>query len=396
MPAPGRIARPAARPARLAAAGPLLAAAAVLAGIAAFGGGLLRAGVPWPGTPGTAWATAAALHGALVIGGMLGTVIGLERAVALRHPLGWTSPVASALAAAALLAGRVAEGALLLALASACFVAVNVALMRRQPAPHTRLLVLAAAGWLAGNVLFAAAAPADAIVPWWFTFLVATIAAERLEMTRLMRRHPAAEWRLHALLALLVAGAAATFFSPRAGGAVFGAALLLLAGWFLRHDIARRTLHAPGLPRYMAVCLLAGYGWLGIGGIAWIATAYGAPVRDAALHAIGLGFVASMVLGHAPVILPAIAGWKLAFGRAFYLPLALLHLTLLARLAGGAVDATWRAAGAAGNALALLVFIAVVAGAVAWRRRALVHDPRAEARAGAAGGPRDEGERATR
>jgi hypothetical protein len=31
-------------------------------------------------------------------------------------------------------------------------------------------------------------------------------------------------------------------------------------------------------------------------------------LRDAALHGLGLGFLFSMMLGHAPVILPAVAG----------------------------------------------------------------------------------------
>lgn len=36
-----------------------------------------------------------------------------------------------------------------------------------------------------------------------------------------------------------------------------------------------------------------------------------------ALHALGLGFVFSMVMRHAPVILPAVARLRLSFGVAF-------------------------------------------------------------------------------
>jgi len=83
-----------------------------------------------------------------------------------------------------------------------------------------------------------------------------------------------------------------------------------------------------------------------------------------------------MMLGHAPVILPAIARVKLLFGRAFYLPLALLHLSLAVRLAGGFLDAGARAFGAAGNAVAILVFALTVAGAaIAWRRKHAPHHP---------------------
>jgi hypothetical protein len=40
----------------------------------------------------------------------------------------------------------------------------------------------------------------------------------------------------------------------------------------------------------MAVCLLLGYAWLFVAGIAWTATSLGLPLRDAALHGLGLGF----------------------------------------------------------------------------------------------------------
>jgi uncharacterized protein involved in response to NO len=201
------------------------------------------------------------------------------------------------------------------------------------------------------------------VLSWWFAFLVMTVAAERLEMTRLMRRRPVAQPLLVLVLALLAIGAAV---SP----VLFGAALLALAAWLFTFDIARRTVRADGLPRYMAVCLLAGYAWLATGGIAWAATALGAPARDLALHGIGLGFLFSMILGHAPVILPAIARVKLLFGRFFYLPLVLLHASLLLRLAGGLFDFEARRIGAACNAAALVLFALTLAGsAFAWRRR---------------------------
>ena len=125
---------------------------------------------------------------------------------------------------------------------------------------------------------------------------------------------------------------------------------------------------AQGLSRYMAVCLLSGYAWLAVAGAAWAATALGLPWRDAALHALGLGFIFSMIMGHAPVILPAIARVKLQFGFFFYVPLAALHLSLALRLAWGALDPSQRAAGASYNAVAIALFAATVVGAaVAWR-----------------------------
>ncbi|MEX8517004.1 MAG: hypothetical protein AB3X44_00635 [Leptothrix sp. (in: b-proteobacteria)] len=195
-----------------------------------------------------------------------------------------------------------------------------------------------------------------------------TIAAERLEMTRLLRRRRGAQLLFFVILAALLLAIGVSAVAPSAGGLLYGAALLLLAIWLGVFDIARLTLHAHGLSRYMAVCLLGGYAWLALAGLAWAATAVGWPARDAALHALGLGFIFSMIMGHAPVILPAIARLKLSFGWPFYLPLALLHLGLLLRLAMGALEPSWRSIGAALNVVAIVWFaLTVVAAALHWR-----------------------------
>lgn len=359
------------RPARLPlrGAGWLLAGAVAVAAFAAIAGGLVRAGVALPAVgPATWWTSAVLEHAALMVGSFMGTVIAIERAVALRRPFTWAAPVLSAAAGLALLAGARDAGAGLLLSAGAVFVAVNAVLVQRQSADHTRLLLASAVAWLAGHSLFAAGAAPAAVVPWWFTFLVVTIAAERLEMTRLMRRRRGAHAAMHAALAAQFAGAALAGVAPAGAGVLYGVSLVLLAGWLLAFDVARRTVFAAGLARYMAVCLLGGYVWLALGGAAWAATALGAPCRDAALHAIGLGFVLSMMFGHAPVILPAVARLKLRFGRAFYVPLALLHASLLVRLGPGSFDPAWRAWGSAGNAFAIGLFALTVAVAAwSWR-----------------------------
>ena len=343
-----------------------LVAAALLSGVL---GGLLRAGLPLPALDGQRWvAPALVWHAALMIGGFLGTVIAIERAVAVRLPLAFVAPLASGAGTLALLAGQAAAGHGLLLLAALCFTAVNLVIVRRQRAAHTAVLLVAAFAWLVGQALAAFGDRSDATLAWWFAFLVLTIAGERLEMTRLTPRRPGSVAAFHATVAALLMGAALAGVAPAAGGLLYGAALALLALWLMRFDIARHTVRASGLSRYMAVCLLGGYAWLLLAGLAWAAMAQGLPVRDVALHALGLGFVLSMVMGHAPVILPAVARVKLRFGWPFYLPLALLHATLALRLGGGIVDPAWRAAGAAGNVLALVAFAATVLGA-AWAAR---------------------------
>ena len=338
--------------------------------VAAVSGGLLRAGTEWPSPHGAAFAAqAAGIHAALMLSGFLGMVIAVERAVAVRLRWAFGAPAAAGLASVALLANHFLVAAVLGIVAALFSVAVHVIVFRRERAPHTALLLLASCAWLMGNLLFAFGQGSMAAVPWWFALPVLTIAAERLEMTRLTRRHASALPLLQIVVAVLLTGAALTPLHG-GGGVLFGAALTALALWFGIFDIARRTLFAEGLPRYMAVSLLAGYLWLALGGVAWVGMALGCPGRDLALHALGLGFIFSMVMGHAPLILPAVLRVKLLFGPWFYLPLAALHASLMIRLFGGMLQPGLRNAGAELNAAALLLFVAtLLVSAVLWRAR---------------------------
>jgi hypothetical protein len=348
----------------------LLVAGVALSLVVGIFGGLLRAGVAPEAIANAAWSGHAALsHAALMIGGFLGTVIGIERAVAMRHWLAWSAPAFSAAAGVLLVMGESAAAGVLLLLAATAFIAVNGVLWRRQPAPHTALLLAAAGAWWVGNAIAVTSPAAGAVIEWWFAFVIMTITAERLELARLMRRKRGAQLLLYTTLGALGAGAALSSLSPEWGGALYGIALVVLSVWLFTNDVARRTITAAGLARYMAVCLLCGYAWLAIGGLAWTATALGAPLRDAALHSIGLGLVLSMIMGHAPVILPAVAGVKLLFGPAFYLPLALLHGSLLVRVFGAPLSAPLRGLGALWNVAAIGAFAATLAAAaLAWRR----------------------------
>jgi hypothetical protein len=345
-----------------------LVAASLTCGIA---GGLVRAGITFTHLSAAAWLPQAVLgHAFLMVSSFLGTVIGLERAVALKHPAGFASPVASALSGVLLLGGQAQYASWLALAAATAFVAVNIVVTLRQRAAHTALLLVAAVAWMMGALLHAAAGPPQGVVSWWLAFLVLTIAAERLEMTRLMRRRKGAPEALVAVLAGLVLGSTASSIEATVGvGSIFyGVSLVALSAWLLVYDIARRTVTTTDLSRYMAVCLLLGYGWLAVAGVAWVGTSLGLPWRDAALHGIALGFVFSMIFGHAPVILPALVRLKLMYSWAFYVPLALLHLSLLSRLLLRAWLPDAGRLGAAANAVSIALFaLVVLTSIIAWR-----------------------------
>ncbi|HJV93090.1 MAG TPA: hypothetical protein VJ572_06395, partial [Azonexus sp.] len=116
------------------------------------------------------------------------------------------------------------------------------------------------------------------------------------------------------------------------------------------------------------VSLLGGYAWLGFGGLvaATTGTAATGLVYDAMLHAIFVGFVFSMVIGHAPIIFPAVMRVKIPYHPFFYLPLLALHASLVLRGAGSFGDTwAWRQAGAILNALSLALFVLTILASVA-------------------------------
>ena len=333
----------------------LLAFGSLFAGVAA---GLARLGWPFP----PPIAELAALHGPLMACGFFGTVIGLERAVALSRRWGYLAPLLTGLGAGAGMIGApFAAAPILIALGSAVITAVSVVFYRRQRKMFTLTLALGAMCWLLGNLLWLAGRPIHSAVPLWIGFLVLTIAGERLELSRVLPPSAVARWAFVAAILVLLAGMALSTFMWMAGTLLLGAGLLMLALWLMRQDVARRTVKGRGLPRFIAVCLLTGYVWLALSGIVMLSAGglgYGGPAYDAALHAVLLGFVFSMVFGHAPIILPAVLRVAVPYTPFFYLPLALLHLSLLLRLGGDwALSAPWRAWGGALNGVALLAFL---------------------------------------
>ena len=104
--------------------------------------------------------------------------------------------------------------------------------------------------------------------------------------------------RVLVTLAILLAGSTVgTLLAPAAGTVAVGASLLALVGWLAPRDVARRTIHGTGLPRFAAAAMLAGYAWLGAAGLAWVAAgvlpASGHGLHDVVVHAVFLGFAGS-------------------------------------------------------------------------------------------------------
>ncbi|HEY7322064.1 MAG TPA: hypothetical protein VIE89_31240 [Candidatus Binatia bacterium] len=277
------------------------------------------------------------IHGPVMVVGFLGTLIGLERAVALERFWPYGIPILTAFSMVAITRLPMQLGALLAMLASVLMAAVFVALYRQYPSGHFIVMGLSAIAWLVGNVLWLLSWPIFSLVPWWAAFLVLMIAGERLELSRVRRPSATVRVFFHASLGLVIIGIIYSFLNFHFGLRIAGAGFLAIAVWLMRYDLAWQSARQSGLPRFMATCLIAGYFWLAAGGLLWIFFAQffsAGPYYDAMLHAIFLGFVFSMIFAHAPIILPTITGLALPFGNVFYLHAGLLHVSLLLRVAG--------------------------------------------------------------
>jgi hypothetical protein len=343
---------------------PLLAAVGLclLTGILA---GLGRLGVMLPAIT----SGAVVNHGPLMIGGVLGTLISLERAVALsayrgRQTAAYGVPLLAGVGGFLLALGSLDTAPkVLLTAASAGLVVIFYLLVRRHLASFTVVMALGSVCWLVGNLLWLAGQPVYQLVHLWAAFLILTVVGERLELSRILRLTPLSQRLFLLAVGVYLAGVLLTVVQLDLGVRLAGVGLGALAAWLLRYDIARRTVTRSGLPRFIAVCLLAGYAWLGAGGV--FALVFGgvrAGVQyEALLHALLLGFIFSMIFGHALIIIPAIIGRTVGFRRALYLPLALLHGSLVVRVAGGLLgDFVLRRDGAVWNVIAVLGFIAMM------------------------------------
>ena len=345
-------------------------AVAILALIAALWAGLMRLGWQLPAlTPSLAMA-----HGPLMISGFLGTLITLERAVALKQKWMYIPPLLAGLGGLlTLLLPSPPLGPILLTLASLGGVMILFEITRRETALHTVTMLLGAVTWFAGNLLWLFGWQIFQVVFFWQGFLVLTIAGERLELSRVLRPSRQQQILFGAVIFIYLAGIIAATFYMQLGTRLNGAALLFVALWSLRNDIAWRNLrHKLPLTRYIAWCLALGLAWLGVGG--GLSLGFGAQVAgpryDAVLHVVFVGFVISMIFGHAPIIFPAILGVPINFQPAFYVHLILLHASLALRVFADYANLhPLRMWGGLLNEVAILLFIGMTVYSV---RRGLI------------------------
>lgn len=326
-------------------------------------------------------------HGPLLASGFVGTLIGMERAMAFGYFWCYLAPLSGGLAILSLLLPFSPLWAgIFLTFSSAVLVATMVQFYKKYPTLPVGIMGLGALCWLGGNLFWLALlwkyenpGFVSSFVLWWMAFPVFTIAGERLELARIgMKDRFSLFLFVFALIAFL-AGCVTQTFSLQFGHFLGGMGLIALSLWLWWKDVARFSVRLHGLHRYASAGMLSGYAWAFLGGLLLIRFpgSMTGPAYDAFLHSVFLGFLFSMIFAHMPLIFSSVAEIPVPFTHWYYLPLLMLHFSLIMRVAGDLLLIPgWIKWGGMLNAVSLLVFIFIVLISVLQekRRRSILNE----------------------
>ncbi|HSI78399.1 MAG TPA: hypothetical protein VK957_21040 [Lunatimonas sp.] len=302
---------------------PLVTAGLIL-GIA---GGFVRLGYMNWNISGTA-----AQHGLLMVGGFLGTLITLERAMVMKNRR-WlfVAFLSGASIPVLLLPGWDTVGHYLLFLANIGLLTMTYLQSIRNPASYQYVISIGAASLLLGNFTVINTGFIPAGVPWWMGFLLFTIVGERLELSKFLPTPAYARALLYMLLGLFFLGMWLPFHAT--GTWIMGGSVIFIGVWLLRYDMANVAAKKDKLFKYVGVGLKVGYVWLILNGIVLCFFAFHPLFYDIYIHTFFLGFTFSMIWAHAPIILPMILGiQEKLYHPILWIGWTLFQLSLLGRI----------------------------------------------------------------
>lgn len=301
-------------------------------------------------------------HGAVMLGGFLGTLIALEKGIPLKKNFLYVGPVLSGASVLFFFVDRPQLALLSLLMASVVLIVMFSLYIARERKSVLHWMMLAGAVcWLVGNIFLLLKHFYPLAVPWWIAFILFIIAAERLELTKFLPVSRQAKQVLPALFILMVVGLILSFHGL--GKFIFGMAISGVSIWLLRNDIIGITLNKKGLPRFTAVALLCGYCALLLAAAFILLGSDNPFAYDTVIHTFFLGFTFSMIFAHGPIILPGVLGMAiLPYHPVLYAWLALLHVSWIIRdVANFALDFQVRKFSGIISLVAILAYFITVA-----------------------------------
>jgi hypothetical protein len=300
-------------------------------------------------------------HGAIMIGGFLGTLISLEKIIPLKRNWLYLIPGLSGSCVILFFFKQPAASLVCLLLASIGLSIVFLIYWIREKTLIYAMMFTGSLCWLTGNVVLINTGFYPLAVSWWIAFALLVISSERLELMRFLPVTTKQKNIFTGVLCFLLISCLLTFHGP----GKFLAAFSLMAGaiWLMRFDVVGINLRKTGLTRYVGIALLSGYVALLITGIL-ISSMTEKPLGyDIIVHSFFLGFVFSMIFAHGPIILPGVMGISTKpYHLIFYAWLVLLHTSWIIRaIADVSLDMDMRKLSGIISLIAILgYFISVV------------------------------------
>jgi len=330
--------------------------AAVFNLIAGIWAGLIRIGWDLPLTP------IAVHHGAIMVGGFLTTLIALEKVIPLKRKLAFIVPVISAFSLIMVAPGYFHAGLYFLLSGSVGLFMIHAYYLYLHPRDLSILLMMIGAGCLiVGNAMLVQKQFYPAAFPWWMGFLLFTITAERIELSKFLPVSVTMKNLLLGFMALFLLGVIIPFHGI--GKYLSAVAMICIAVWMLQYDVMRIGLKKVGLTRFSSIALLIANAWLIVNGVLLIVMPETAYSYDTLVHSFFIGYALAMIFAHGPIILPGVLGiTSKPYHPVLYAWLFLVQGSLLLRLvADSLINTEWRKlSGILTGAGILLYFVSLV------------------------------------
>lgn len=207
------------------------------------------------------------------------------------------------------------------------FILPNLLIFIKSITPFSFGFILSSILFIKGTVLFAFSNLHYQSALAFILFLIFYILSERAELVKIIGLGKKDIIFISFITFSSLVGLVVSIVDFKVGYRICFISLAIISLWFMRKDIARRTINMKGLAKFSAISVLSAYLWLFLG--SFFIFSFG--MWGEGIHNITLGFVFSMIFAHAPSIFPAMMKIKFQFSPILYIPLFLLNISVIIR-----------------------------------------------------------------